>query len=115
MTGPGKPYWKRPAGSTRAAAEAGTGGRGAGAGGGAEKTLDAGTVPGAVVDTEVVVAVVIAVGTAVARSTGFARREYIAAVTAAPVPALTAAMTAMVDLDMVRGASVADKVAKVRW
>lgn len=36
------------------------------------------------------------------------RSEYIAAVTAAPVPALTAAITAMVDLDMAdEGASVA--------
>jgi hypothetical protein len=87
--GPGKPYWKRPLGSTRAGClsvlyESGRLGRGTGAGIGAA----------GVRTVVVVVDVTVLVGV------GFLL-EYIAAVRAAPAAALEAAMMARVALDMV--------------
>jgi len=84
-TGPGNPYWKRPAGSTGATANEVAG-------------LDAGTGR-----FELVVDVVeIVVLEATAWTLFSLRVEYIAAVAAAPAPALSAAMIAIVDLDIVR-------------
>lgn len=91
MTGPGKPYWKSPFGSTtglRAAAAgigtAGTDGIGAGRGG-------------------PVTVVVVVVDTAVGgRGCFLDEVEYIAAVAAAPAAAPPAAMIANVSFDMAR-------------
>ena len=86
-TGPGKPYWKSPAGSTGGLAAVGRGrAPGAGAGTG---TVE---VAGVLVDG------VVGVGCLFFLS-GVAR-DMLAAVMAAPVAALTAAIIAKVDFDI---------------
>lgn len=86
-TGPGKPYWKRPLGSTGATAVErmnGSGRAGIGAGG-----------PVVVGKVEIVVVVVETMGACLGLL------EYSAAVTAAPATALVAAIAAIVIFDMV--------------
>ena len=86
-TGPGKPYWKRPAGST------------------GDMISLAGSATGTGVRAEVVDVVEMAVEEAIAAAAACAffsdRVEYIAAVIPAPVAALAAAMRARVVLDIV--------------
>jgi hypothetical protein len=86
FTGPGNPYWKSPAGSTGEAIWDAAKGLAIGAGAGTD-----------IVDVA---------DTAVEEATAWAffsdLVEYMAAVTAAPVVALTAAMTARVVLDMMK-------------
>lgn len=84
-TGPGKPYWKSPAGSTGALISLGINGNGAGTG--AEALV-------VVVDVDIVF------WTVIARVFFSERVEYIAAVRPAPVAALTAAMIARVVFDI---------------
>jgi len=101
--GPGKPYWKRPEGSTGALL-----GVLEGVEGELSKTCEAGT--GTVTGEEVRRGARVedgAIGAAVDSSFFLLllslpspRREYMAAVAAAPAPALTAAMTARVALDI---------------
>jgi energy-converting hydrogenase Eha subunit B len=90
--GPGKPYSKRPAGLTGALRVVGCDDQICCAGTGTADGLGA-----APVDTVVVVVVTILEGES------FLSGLIIAAVTAAPVPALTAAIIANVALDMVAG------------
>ena len=85
-TGPGKPYWKRPAGST-GAVRARAPGKGTGAGSVTEGE-------GGVDSTGGVGLVFLVVGL---------ERDMLAAVTAAPVAALTAAMIANVVFDILKG------------
>lgn len=85
-TGPGNPYWKRPAGSTGDMISLGTIGVPAGTGAG----------------TEVVDVADTAVEDATACTFFSDRVEYIAAVTPAPVAALKAAIKARVVLDMLK-------------
>lgn len=92
-TGPGKPYWKSPAGSTGAERAAGVRAPGKGTG--------AGRVA---VEVEVGVggsAVGVAVGLFFLSGVGLAS-DMLAAVTTAPVAALTAAMIANVVFDILR-------------
>lgn len=83
-TGPGKPYWKRPAGST-----------------GGRAVVGKGTLPGTGAGRFVVEVAEMEVEDATAWIFFSERVEYIAAVTPAPVAALTAAMIARVVFDMV--------------
>ena len=85
-TGPGNPYWKSPAGST----------------GGMIAVAGRGRAPGYGAGTEVVDDAVTEVEDAIACTFFSERVEYIAAVTPAPVAALTAAMIAKVVLDILR-------------
>lgn len=85
LTGPGKPYWKRPAGSTGAKTCIGGPARICGTGAGAE------VVEGAEIAGDDAI-------TGTFRS--FLKEYIVAAVAAAPAVALTAAMTAIVVLDM---------------
>lgn len=85
-TGPGNPYWKRPAGST----------------GEMICDVESGSICGVGAGTEVVEVADKAVDEAIAWSFFSERVEHMAAVTAAPVDALTAAMMAIVVLDMVK-------------
>jgi len=85
-TGPGKPYWKSPAGST----------------GGIMSFADRGRGPGTGAGTEVVEVADTAVLDCAACNFFSERVEYIAAVMPAPVAALTAAIIANVVFDIVR-------------
>lgn len=92
--GPGKPYWKRPVGST----------------GGGRPSFIVGIVgigPKTGAGTEVVDVAETAVDDATACIFFSERVWYIAAVTPAPVAALTAAMIARVVFDILRAASLA--------
>ena len=86
VTGPGKPYWKRPAGSTGGGSAEGASGRLRGAGAGIDAV--------GVADTDVVEATALTLFSVL--------EDNIAAVTAAPVAALTAAIMAIVVLDMMK-------------
>ncbi len=85
--GPGKPYWKSPAGST----------------GGIISFADRGRDPGIGAGTEVVEVADTEVLDFAAWIFFSERVEYIAAVRPAPVAALTAAIIAIVVFDIVRG------------
>lgn len=98
-TGPGKPYSNRPAGLTGALRTAAAEGTGAGW---ATKTCEAGTGTGTEGEAAPVDVVVVVIDVAVVWVRGsFLSDRNTAAVTAAPVPALTAAMIARVAFDMV--------------
>jgi hypothetical protein len=92
-TGPGKPYWKRPAGSTGWRRFFDCIGIGTAAGTGAGSVVS-------VVDVAEIEVDVVAIACAFFSEPE--RVEYIAAVTPAPVAALTAAMIAKVVLDIVK-------------
>lgn len=97
--GPGNPYSKRPAGLTGAATAAAA--AAAGTGSGAAKTWAAGTTgTGGVVAEAADCWTVVEVVVVIVCAGSFLSDRMMAAVTAAPVPALTAAMTAKVALDM---------------
>ena len=97
-TGPGNPYWKRPAGST----------------GAMMSFVWRGTPPGIGAGTEVVDVAETEVEDATACIFFSERVEYIAAVTPAPVAALTAAIIARVVLDIL-GKSFLLKPAWLRY
>ena len=88
-TGPGNPYWKRPAGST----------------GGRIFCTGMGNAPGIGAGTEVVNVADTALDDVTACTFFSERVEYITAVTPAPVAAETAAIIAMVVLDILEGAT----------